>query len=250
MYRQRTLNKMENKISFVYFGSSQFSKYVLDALKARDFEPILNITSTKTPLPELPDADVYIVASFGKILPAEVIYKPRFKTLNVHPSLLPKLRGPAPIQGAILNEAGTGVTIMRMDEKMDEGPILAQEKVSFEKWPERYTKAEEILGRAGGKLLADILPKWVGGEIKEIQQNGSEATYTKMIKKEDADITGDSPEEALRKIYAYEVWPRARLGDLIVTDAHNEDGKLVLDRVIPPGKKEMSYADYLRGKRG
>lgn len=235
-------------IKFVFFGSSQFSKYVLDTLKSKGFEPVLNVTSAKDPLPEMPEADVYIVASFGKILPKELIYKPKYKTLNVHPSLLPKLRGPAPIQGAILSEAETGVTIMRLNEKMDTGPILAKKKVEFEKWPERYSKAEEVLGKAGGELLAEVLPKWIAGEIKEEEQDNSEATYTKLIKKDDADISNDTPELALRKIYAYEVWPRARIGDLIVTEAHIAEGKLVLDRVLPPGKKEMLYADYLRGK--
>lgn len=237
------------KPTFVYFGSSPFSKFVLDALRQKGFEPIAEITSAKGALPEIPDADLYIVASFGKILPKELIYRPKWKTLNVHPSLLPKLRGPSPIQGAILKEDKTGVTIMRMNEKMDEGPILAQEEVSFDRWPVPYREAEEKLGTAGGELLAEVIPKWIDGEIKEVEQDSSEATYTKMIRKEDADVTNDSPEAALRKIMAYEVWPRARIGELIVTSAHIEDGKLMLDRVIPPGKKEMVYADYLRGKR-
>ena len=87
-----------------------------------------------------------------------------------------------------------------------------------------------------------------GGEIKEIPQDDSLATYTKLIRKEDSDITNDVPEIALRKIRAYEIWPRARLGELIVTDAHIENGELILDKVIPPGKREMAYKDYLRGK--
>lgn len=238
-----------SKPSFVYFGSSKFSEYVLSALREKGFEPVLNITSARGALPELPEADLYIVASFGKILPAEVIYKPKYKTLNVHPSLLPKLRGPAPIQGTILEDEKPGVTIMRMNEKMDEGPILAQSEVSLPNSPERYTVAEEILGKAGGELLAEILPKWISGELKETEQEESEATYTALIKKEDSDITQDSPEKALRKIRAYEVWPRARIGELIVTDAHIEGDKLILDKVIPPGRKEMLYADYLRGRK-
>ncbi|MHB1330702.1 MAG: methionyl-tRNA formyltransferase [Minisyncoccota bacterium] len=237
-----------NKINFVFFGSSKFSEYVLSSLRDRGFEPILNVTSARDPIPDLPDADVYIVASFGKILPDSLIYKPRFKTLNVHPSLLPKLRGPAPIQGAILSGEETGVSIMRLNDKMDQGPVLAQKEVIMTEKPMHYLKAEEILGKAGGELLAEVLPMWVSGEVKEVPQNENDATYTKMIKKEHADITNESPEQALRKIRAYEVWPRARVGDLIVTGAHIEDGKLILDKVIPPGKKEMVYKDYLRGK--
>ena len=239
---------MQTKIKFIFFGSSQFSKYVLNALRERGFEPLLNITSAHEPLPELPDADVYIVASFGKILPDDVIYKPKFKTLNVHPSLLPKLRGPAPIQGTILSGEKAGVSIMRLNDKMDEGPLLAQREVNLPK-DAKYSLAEEILGKAGGELLAEVLPKWVNGEIEEAPQEGP-ATYTQMIEKSDSDITNDSPEEALRKIRAYEVWPRARQGSLIITDAHIADGELVIDKVIPAGKKEMDYTSYLNGLKG
>ncbi len=237
-----------NKLDFVFFGSSKFSEYVLKVLQDKGYEPKLCVTSARGDLPEIPPADLYIVASFGKILKEELINRPKFKTLNVHPSLLPKLRGPAPIQGAILSSERTGVSIMRMNAKMDEGPVLATKEVTFENNPEHYAKAEEILGTVGGELLAEVIPGWVSGEVKEIPQDDSHATYTKLIKKEDSDITNDSSETALRKIRAYEVWPRARLGKLIVTDAHIENDELVLDKVIPPGKREMAYKDYLRGK--
>lgn len=239
-----------NMIKFVFFGSSQFSQYVLSELRGKGFEPMLVVSDAKAPLPELPEADVYIVASFGKILPAEVINKPKFESLNVHPSLLPKLRGPSPIQGSILGAERTGVTIMRMDEKMDHGPIVAQREEDIAPFPDYYSLVEEKLARAGGELLSEVLPKWVNGEIEELPQDEALATYTKIIKKEDSDISNDSPELALRKVMAYEVWPRARLGDLIVTKAHIEDGKLALDKVIPPGRKEMPYTDYLNGLKG
>ncbi len=240
---------MKNKPSFVFFGSSPISKIVLDVLKKNGLSPILDITSARDPLPTLPDADVYVVASFGKILPDRVIYKAKYKTLNVHPSILPLLRGPAPIQGAILGEEKTGVTIMRLDEKMDHGPILAQREVPIHPWPQKYEIVEQILGEAGGELLAEVMPRWVNGEIQEKPQDESLATYTKMIKKEDSDISNDPPEKALRKILAYHVWPRARIGEIVVTEAHIENNELILDKIIPPGKKEMSYKDYLRGKK-
>ncbi|MES2213916.1 MAG: methionyl-tRNA formyltransferase [Patescibacteria group bacterium] len=272
---------MKNK--FIFFGTSNFSVYVLDALLEKGYAPIAVVTFHDKPngrnLTLVPNpvkvwaqqhaievietdsvrselhltqlkhrkADVFVVASFGKIMPKELIYLPPHKTLNVHPSLLPKLRGPAPIQGAILGEEKTGVTIMRIDEKMDEGPILASEEVVFPTWPVHYAVAEKKLGQTGGELLARILPMWVNGEVRETEQNAPLATYTKMIKKTDADISNDNPESALRKIHAYSTWPRARKGALIITDAHIEGGALVLDKVIPPGRKEMKYTDYLRG---
>jgi len=243
---------MNKKPSFVFFGSSSFSTYVLDALKSRGLEPIFSITSSREPLPieklkEI-NTDVFIVASFGKILPKEVIDMPKYKTLNVHPSLLPRLRGPAPIQEAIIGEKETGVTIIQLDEQMDHGPIVVEKKVSFDNWPVSYTRAEEKLGTEGGLLLADVLEPWVNGKIQAVSQDESLATYTKLIKKQDADITNDAPEIAYRKVLAYEVWPRARMGDLIITAAHLADNVLVIDRVIPPGKKEMNYQDYLRGR--
>ena len=237
---------------FVYFGSSKISEFVLDELRKAGLEPVLTVTSAREAIDldkfrEI-NADVFVVASFGKILPAELIYMPKHKTLNMHPSLLPRLRGPAPIQGAIMGEKETGITIMRMDERMDHGPIIAQEKVAITPWPDYYRAVEERLGRAGGKLLAEVLPKWIKGELQEVEQDESAATYTKLIRKEDADISTDSPEHAYKKILAYEVWPRARKGDLIITHAHLDGGELVIDRVLPPGKKEMLYADYLRGR--
>lgn len=267
--------------SYIFFGTSEFSVHVLNALaphflptavvtfsdkpKGRKLVltpnpvktwaiehavPVIEVTTFKDEavLAQLKalKADVFVVASFGKILPDSVIYMPQGKTLNVHPSLLPKLRGPAPIQGAIMEEQETGVTIMRLDSKMDEGPIVAQRKAELSTWPIPYSEAEKMLGNIGGTLLAEVMPQWVQGELPEIEQNHIHATYTKKLTKEDADVSQDPAEAAYRKILAYEVWPRARLGDLIITKAHIEDGNLVIDRIIPPGKKEIEYKEYLR----
>ncbi|MDP2650979.1 MAG: methionyl-tRNA formyltransferase, partial [bacterium] len=246
---------MQNKISIVYFGSSQFSKYVLGELERAGLSPVLNITSAKEDLPmdklrEL-NADVFVVASFGKILPAELIYMPKHKTLNVHPSLLPKLQGASPIQSAILAEEETGVTIIRMDEKVDHGPILAQEKVSIEPWPDHYAVVEEKLGKVGGRLLAEILPKpspWT-----ESPQDDSSATFCKRLEKEDGLLNlNDSPEVNLRKVYAYSTWPGAyflhsrkdgKQIRITVKDAKLENGELKIISVVPEGKKEMNWQD-------
>src|SRR3989344_3605974 len=201
-------------IKFVFFGSSQFSRYVLEELELAGFSPALNITSARDPLPieELKNiqADVFVVASFGKILRKELIELPGYKTLNVHPSLLPRLRGPAPIQGAILEEEELGITIIRMDEKVDHGPILARAKVLITPWPDHYHVVEEKLGRASGKILGALLPKWVNGEIQEVPQNDAKASYTKLIKKEDGLLNLNDPAELnLKKVLAYSTWPGA-----------------------------------------
>lgn len=241
------------KPRFIFFGSSRFSTFVLDELEKAGYSPLLNITSAKTPLPELPEADVYIVASFGKILPLEIINKPRLGSLNVHPSLLPKLRGPAPIQGTILGLGEPGVTIIKMDEQMDHGPIVAQEKVEVAPWPDHYATVEEKLGRAGGQLLATVL----SNPISETAQDESLATYIKFIKKEDGLLDlNDSAETNYRKVLAYSTWPGAymffkkKTGEeirVVVKDAKLEDGKFTPTKVIPAGKKEMNWQDFLRG---
>ncbi|KND49021.1 MAG: methionyl-tRNA formyltransferase [Parcubacteria bacterium C7867-005] len=241
-----------NRIKFVFFGSSEFSNIVLNTLKENGFEPVLSVTNAKKPLNraelESLGADVFIVASFGKILPDWLIYMPKFKTLNVHPSLLPKLRGPSPIQGAILSGERMGVTIQQINERVDAGPILTQKEVVLEQ-NLGYREIEKILAHEGALLLKEILTKLVNGDVQGVEQDHSEATYTKMITKNDADVSNDTDDVALRKVRAYEVWPRARKGDLIITKAHIEDGKFVIDRIIPPGKKEMDFKDYLRGNK-
>jgi methionyl-tRNA formyltransferase len=243
-------------------GSSQFSIYVLEELKKIGLSPIHSVTSAKTPLPTIEDlkkleADVFVVASFGKILPKELIEVPRYGTLNVHPSLLPKLRGASPIQDSILGLAETGVTIIKMDEKMDHGPIIAQTEVDITPWPDHYKIVEEKLGRAGGMMLASILTKWIEGDVEEIPQNDKKATFTKLIRKEDGLLDlKNSPEERLRKVLAYSTWPGAFMFykrkdgkeiRLVVKDAKVEDGKFIPTRVIPAGKREMGWEDFLRG---
>jgi len=251
----------KKKIKFVFFGSSQFSSYVLEELEVVGLSPILNITSAKNPLPidELKkiDADVFVVASFGKILPKEIIDLPKHKTLNVHPSLLPQLRGPAPIQNIIMGLGEPGITIIRMDEKMDHGPILLQAKVSITPWPDHYRVVEEKLGKASGKILGVLLPKLVEGKINETLQNHDQATYTKLIKKEDGLLNlNDRAEVNYKKVLAYSTWPSAYIFyknnrgkeiRVVIKNATLTDGKFIPTRVIPAGKKEMGWQDFLRG---
>ncbi len=275
---------MKKEIRFVFFGSSSFSVEVLDVLETNELSPVAVVTLPDKPkgrkliLTENPvktwakernikvveniegiKADIFIVASYGKILPKDLIFTPKFKTLNIHPSLLPKLRGPAPIQDAILNETETGVTIMLLDEKMDHGPILAQKKVSFSKWPDKYTVIEKTLAQVGAELLIEILSKWLEGKVEEKPQDESRATFTHMIKKEDGLIDfNDSAETNLRKIYAYEVWPEAyfffdrkdgKKIRVIVKEAEIVTDEIHFLSVIPEGKREMSWEDFLRGNR-
>ena len=248
-------------IKFAFFGSSEFSRYVLDELEMMGLVPVLNIDSAKETLSveklKKLDADVFVVASFGKILPKKIIDMPKFGTLNVHPSLLPKLRGASPIQGTITSGEEPGVTIIKLDEEVDHGPIVAQAKVSMSPWPDHYSTVEEKLARVGGKMLGVILPKWLSGEMSGTAQNDKLATYTKLIKKEDGLLDLNKPvEENLKKVFAYSNWPLAYMFyknkngkelRVIVKDAEIKDGKFSPKRVIPSGKREMDWQDFLRG---
>lgn len=251
----------QENIKFVFFGSSRFSGYVLEELKIMGFSPLLNISSARNPLPmeELKklEADMFVVASFGKILPKELIELPKYKTLNVHPSLLPQLRGPAPIQDTILGRGELGITIMKIDEKMDHGPILVQAKISITPWPDHYRVVEEKLGRAGGRILGLLLPKWIEGKIQEKPQDDTEASFTKMIKKEDGLLNLNDPaEKNLKKVLAYSTWPGAYMFfknkkgkeiRVVIKDGEIKDEKFIPTRVVPAGKREMGWQDFLRG---
>jgi methionyl-tRNA formyltransferase len=201
--------------------------------------------------------DCFVLVAFGVILPQALLDIPRKGVVNVHPSLLPKLRGPSPIRTAILTDArdAVGVTVMLIDHKMDHGPIIAQEKYETDAWPVYGRILDEQLANLGGTLLARVLPKYVNEEIIPYEQNHKEATFTKYLEKIHAEINlGDTAHTNLLKICAYDGWPSAftyveKNGQKVrlkIISAHIENDVLVLDRVIPEGKKEMNYSDFMR----
>lgn len=283
-------------ISFVFFGTPGFSTIILDELKKAGLVPKLIIAQEDKPRgrhlaitpPEtkvwaikrgvpvyqpktLKDGsalaylkeqsierkwDLFVVAAYGKIIPKEIIELPKHKTLNVHPSLLPQFRGPAPIHGAILEADQTGVTIMQIDEELDHGPIVSQKNIPVPSWPPYEPELEDLLAHEGGKLLAETIPLWVSGSIPAKPQDHGQATFTKKVTKEDALINlNDNPEKNLRKIRAYSRWPKAftffetKHGKkrVQIRSAHIEDNTLILERVVPEGSSEMSFEDFSRG---
>lgn len=273
-----------NSVRFAFFGTSHIAVYALDALAQANLMPALVVTQAPKPkgrgLEEKPtqvelwardsgipvahdtqefeggEWDVAVVVDYGKMLPKNVLDIPRRGFLNVHPSLLPLLRGASPIRSAILNDKKTtGISIMLVNEGMDEGLIVAQKKIDVEPWPIGNAALETMLMQEAGKLLAQILPQWIRGEIDAHEQNHDVATYSEKIKKEDGllDLHANAYKNLL-KIRAYEGWPgtytyferagkKLRVG---ILDAHIENSKLVIDRVKPEGKKEMAYEEFLR----
>ncbi len=196
--------------------------------------------------------DLAIVAAFGMIFTKEILEIPKYGFLNIHASLLPRWRGASPIQSAILaGDEETGITIMLINEKIDEGPILERRKLKIEN--RNYKELENKLSELGAKLLIETIPKWINGEIKPQEQEHNKATYCKKITKEDGliNLNTEPPEIIERKIRAFTPWPGAYVfvkgKRLIITQAKLKNNALKIRHVKPEGKKEMDFVDYLRG---
>lgn len=141
--------------------------------------------------------DLCVIVAYGKIIPKDYLDVPKYGFVNIHPSLLPKYRGPSPIQTAILNgEKETGVTIMLADEETDHGSILNHIKYQILN-DKTFEEISQELAEAGAKLLVETLPGYLTGQIKPKQQNHSEATFTKMFSREDGKINWDEPAEKI-----------------------------------------------------
>jgi methionyl-tRNA formyltransferase len=152
--------------------------------------------------------DLVVVAAYGKIIPKSALEIPGFGCINVHVSLLPKYRGPSPIQNALLSgEKETGVTIMLMDQGVDTGDILAQEKVAIKQNDNTATLMEK-LSLIGANLLLKTIPLWIERKIETKPQNHSEATLCQLIEREDGKIywTEDA-ENIYNKYRALTPWP-------------------------------------------
>ncbi len=221
--------------------------------------------------------DLIIVAAFGQILRQNVLDLPAYGCINVHASLLPRWRGAAPIQAAILHgDPMTGITVMKMDAGVDSGPILSQEATLIDS----NDTAESLsarLSQIGADLLMRTLPGYLDGKVVPQPQDEAGATRAPMIKKEDGKLDFSSPAIDLeRKVRAFNPWPGAFfmwqgvplkvLGSHVVVDATPEifgkagiiaklpavctsRGWLVLDVVQPAGKKPMPGDVFLRGAR-
>ncbi|MCY4527515.1 MAG: methionyl-tRNA formyltransferase [Chloroflexi bacterium] len=152
--------------------------------------------------------EVVVVAAYGLFLPAEALKVPPLGCLNIHPSLLPRYRGPSPVVSAILNgDDETGVTIMKLDEGMDSGPILARKRVAIDE-KESALELTRRLFNLGAELLVEALSGWASGDIQATPQDESRATFTSLVKKQDGEIDWtDDATRIARMVRAYEPWP-------------------------------------------
>lgn len=207
---------------------------------------------------------VGVLVSFGKIIPQSVINLFTPGIINVHPSKLPRYRGPSPIESAILNgDTETGVSIMQLSAAMDAGPVysfIPHPLTGTETQPELYA----ALATAGAGELVRVLPQIISDELQPTLQDESAATYCQLIQKQDGIINWNTPARQIeREIRAYKVWPGSRttIGntEAIITQAHISttptklsrlcsDGQyLVIDALKPIGKKEMPVQAFLTG---
>lgn len=204
--------------------------------------------------------DLFVVVAYNFILPKWLLDIPKHGVVNVHPSLLPKLRGASPIRTAILEDRRdeVGVSIMLMDEKMDHGPTLSQTPLTLRDWPISGPLLDDMLAQIGGDMLARTIPQFLAGEITPREQEHAIATYTKKFEKADAELllnlsnlpTGKEATDILRKINAF-----AGMADCFFFDNGKRvkikaaglttDGQLELLRVTPEGKKEIDFSIYL-----
>jgi methionyl-tRNA formyltransferase len=230
----------------------------------QNISAVLKPTSLKTDsfVSELTAAqcDLFIVAAYGKIIPKNILALPKYKTLNVHPSLLPQLRGASPIRSAILQDVyPTGVSIMQLTPGIDDGPLLAQETAAIPKsaWPMRGLELDTLLATQGAELLVKILPSWIAGSFVTKEQDHTKATYSSKITKEMGLLNLDEdPYTNLCKIRAFDGWPGTfffvekngkKLRIKVIDAELDTDNSLRILRVVPEGKKEMLYEDFLRG---
>ena len=218
-------------------------------------------------------AEAAVLAAYGKLIPKAIIDLFPSGIINIHPSLLPLHRGSTPIESVILNgESETGVTLMQLSPEMDAGPIYVQDTLLLTGEETKQSLSEQ-LSQMGANLLVAHLPAILEGSLRPQEQDASQATTDAMINKKDGQLDWQKTADKLvHEIRAYEGWPRSHctIGtqQVVVTAAHVglgsgvpgtiqladrqlamrcADGVLVIDRLIPPGKKEMSGSDFLLG---
>lgn len=261
------MTKIEN-LKIIFFGSDQFVAQVLEKLII-GFDVVGVVTSKdsailkiaekekiKTFTPEKLDekfnselttlnSELIVVASYGKIIPSYILDTPKYGAINIHPSLLPKYRGPSPVPTTILNgDAETGVTLIKMDAEMDHGPIILANKIKLS-GQENYQELVTKLFQLGIEGLIKIVPDFIEGTVKLQEQNHKKATYCQRMTKDDGyfDIdTPPSPKLLDRMIRAFYPWPG------VWTKWNNKIVKFYPNKKIQmEGKNILSLKDFSNG---
>ncbi len=252
---------------------SEVKKYALD----HDIE-VFQPEKIRTDYQRIIDAnpDVIITCAYGQIIPKELLEFPKYKCINIHASLLPKLRGGAPIHWSIINgDSKTGITIMYMNEKMDEGDILYQEEVEILD-TDNVETLHDKLSNLGSKMIIDFIPRLETGDFTPVKQNNEEATYGYNVTREDEHIDfNKTSREIFNQIRGLNPWPVAyttldgkvfkvyssKISNSKVTGSVGEitniysdgigvktnDGEIIITEIKEEGKNRILVKDYLNG---
>jgi len=275
-----------NELNFAFFGTPEVASRTLDILAESGYIPKIIITSpdarsgrgmhlSPTPISiwakehNIPclkpvkidlvfleefkklNIELSIVVAYGKILPEALIKEPRLGTINIHYSLLPLYRGASPLEQALLSgDTVTGVTVQQMEFKLDSGAIIAKEEINIDINETKDILRENLIN-LGGKLLCEVLPDIISESIKTKPQNENIATYCTKIKKEDGQI--DPSRDAIENYSKYRAffgWPGVFFFKnnkrIKIIKAKYENNSFIIERVIPEGKKEISYDEFLK----
>ena len=226
------------------------------------------------------NADVAVVAAYGKMIPSDILSLPRCGCVNLHPSLLPSYRGASPVASSILSgDSRTGVTVMLLDEGMDSGPVLARREEDILDNDTGGTLTARLAER-GADLLAEVLPLWLEGRVEPQPQDESKAVYTEMLTKQDGLVDWRrTATELARQVRALSPWPgsftywqnkqlkileavpveggRSRPGYVTglpstapaPVGVETSEGILALTRIQLEGKKEVTIQEFILGQR-
>ncbi len=296
---------MEEKISTIFFGTEAFARDILESLVNSE-QIFLDLVITKpdqkigrkqeqkeNPVkkfakdnklafrqPEDLDhlqiegsIDIGVAAQFGKIIPTSLLNTPKYGILNVHTSLLPEFRGPTPIQTALLEGVSkTGVTIMKMDEGLDTGPILLQKVIEIEP-TDRCPNLNKKLAQLGSEALLTAIPKYINNELEPKPQKDEQATTTSYFTREDGKIDwSDNAQDIYNQFRAFTPWPgiwtkwndqRLKLHEIKTAEKELKKGKVKIEdnnlfigcgknaisvqKIQPAGKQKMDIHDFING---
>jgi methionyl-tRNA formyltransferase len=265
--------KNKQKLRVLFMGTPEFSAKILEALLDDHYNIIGTFTQTdkkvgrkqtlqKSPVKTVAEKnnipiftpirlnaeaiekiqelqpDLIILVAYGKILPQAVLDLPRLGAVNIHPSLLPKFRGPSPIQNALLaGEKNTGTTIMLMDAGIDTGNILRQKEINIEK-NDTYLELADKLAQLSAELLLKTLHDFLAGKVIPKKQNNASASYCQMIKKSDGQIDWqDLAENIYNKYRAFFVWP----GSFALWQVSGQLKRIKLNKISLAEKESVSH---------
>lgn len=277
-------------MKILFYGSSSYCLPILESLRksfqivgvitkpsgtTRDFAVKFSFPyftpATKTELISIKDKlsalkpDIAVVADFGLIIPKDIFGIPKFKTLNIHFSKLPKLRGASPVQSTILNgQSSAWITVIIMDKGLDTGDIIWQKEVKI-KGDETAEMLYKNLFEIAAQNISDIINQFVKGNIKPVKQDNTKATYTKILTRGDGFISlkdfklsfsdASLSRQIERKLRAFTpypgLWTTIKIGNMLkrlkVLKIHTENNKLILDQVQLEGKKPVSWKQLKEG---